>query len=124
MVGANLSLYVVNAIIVLGPSAERVFAHYYESPHALPQGQHVHPSAFPAVKDQKAFEKGLFDKTRKTNHEVILYDNRIIVYKQSVDCMIYAVGGLEENELMLMGVVSAIKDAMELAIKYATVTCN
>lgn len=51
----NLSLYTVNAFLILDAEGHRVLAKYYRPkshPHDLP-------------KDQRAFEKGLFQKTKK-----------------------------------------------------------
>lgn len=70
------------------------------------------------VKAQKAFEKGLLEKTAKQSADIILYDNRIVLYKNESDVMIYVVGGTEENELMLYNVVLALRDSMHLIFKY------
>ena len=68
------------------------------------------PNPYPTVKDQKTFEKGLFEKTKKQSSDVILYDNKLVVYKQGVDVTMYVVGGAEENEIMLYLVVVALRD--------------
>lgn len=48
----NLSLYSIKAVVLLDAEGNRVLAKYY--------GQE-----YPNLKDQKAFEKGLFDKTKR-----------------------------------------------------------
>jgi hypothetical protein len=75
---------------------------------------------YPTVKDQKAFEKGLMDKTNKTTGDVILYDNRVVVHKMEGDVMMFVVGGPEENELMLFSVVVALRDSLSLLLKYSS----
>ena len=55
--------------------------------------------AFPTVKEQKAFEKSLFNKTHKNAGDVILLDNWTIVYRNNVDLLLYVMGSTHENEV-------------------------
>lgn len=71
------------------------------------------------MKAQKAFEKGLLEKTAKQTADIILYDNRIVLYKSESDVMMYVVGSLDENEIMLYNVILAIRDSLHLLFKYA-----
>lgn len=48
----NLSLYSIKAVILLDAEGNRVLAKYYGTEHT-------------SVKQQKLFEKGLFDKTKR-----------------------------------------------------------
>jgi hypothetical protein len=90
----NLTLFSVNAILILSTDdSTRILAKYYTAPHApagTPAGSTTHPGSnpYPSVKDQKAFEKGLLEKTAKQTTDVILYDNRVVVYKQESDVML------------------------------------
>lgn len=119
-----MSLFSVNAILLLSTEdSSRIFAKYYNAPHAppgTPANSTNYPGAnpYPSVKDQKAFEKGLFEKTAKQNSDVILYDNRIVVFKVESDVMIYVVGGAEENEVLLYSVVLALRDSLSILLKY------
>jgi hypothetical protein len=70
------------------------------------------------VKAQKAFEKGLLEKTAKQTADIILYDNRIVLYKSESDVMMYVVGSIDENEIMLYNVILAIRDSLHLLFKY------
>ena len=114
------------AILILDSDGGRILAKYYSPPHlsSVPpsnQSQYVTtPKAnpYPTVKDQKTFEKGLFEKTKKQTSDVILYDNRLVVYKQAVDCTLYVIGGAEENEIMLYLVVVALRDCLDALLKY------
>jgi len=78
-----------------------------------------HPGAnpYPTLKDQKAFEKGLLEKTFKQTSDIILYDNRVVVFKMESDIMMYVVGGVDENEILLYNVVLALRDALNLLLK-------
>jgi hypothetical protein len=48
----NLSLYAIKAVVLLDAEGNRVLSKYYGKDYAN-------------TKDQKAFEKGLFDKTKR-----------------------------------------------------------
>ncbi|RMY42224.1 hypothetical protein D0865_11875, partial [Hortaea werneckii] len=78
-----------------------------------------YPGANPytSLKDQKAFEKGLLEKTAKQTSDVILYDNRVVVFKMESDVMLYVVGGAEENEIMLYNVILALRDSLNILLK-------
>jgi coatomer subunit zeta len=77
------------------------------------------PNPYPTIKDQKNFEKGLFEKTKKQTSDVILYDNKLVVYKQATDATLYVVGSAEENEIMLYLVVVALRDCLDAMLKYS-----
>jgi len=57
----NLSLYSIQAFVVLDTEGTRVLAKYYRS-KSHPQGE---SKELLTLKDQKAFEKGLWQKTKK-----------------------------------------------------------
>jgi len=57
----NLSLYSVQAFVVLDTEGNRVLAKYYRS-KSQSQGE---SKDFLSLKEQKAFEKGLWQKTKK-----------------------------------------------------------
>ncbi|MCJ1341290.1 Golgi-to-ER vesicle coat component [Bachmanniomyces sp. S44760] len=120
---SNLSLFSVNAILILSTDDQsRILAKYYNAPHPPPNNppnSHNYPGAnpYPQVKEQKAFEKGLMEKTNKTITDVILYDNRVVVFKMEGDVMLYVVGGAEENELLIYGVVLALRDSLSILLK-------
>jgi hypothetical protein len=117
----NMTLFSVNAILLLATDdSSRILAKYYNPPH-MPQGAqgNNYPGAnpYPTVKDQKAFEKGLLEKTAKQTSDVILYDNRVVVFKMESDVMLYVVGGADENEIMLYNVVLALRDSLTILLK-------
>jgi hypothetical protein len=57
----NLSLYSVQAFVVLDSEGSRVLAKYYRS-KSHPQGE---SKELLSLKEQKVFEKGLWQKTKK-----------------------------------------------------------
>ncbi|KAI1451607.1 snare-like protein [Annulohypoxylon moriforme] len=118
----GMSLSSVNAIIILNiDDGSRIFAKYYNAPHHAPTAAstpHHQPSGpFADVKSQKTFEKGLLEKTAKQTGDIILYDNRIVLYKMESDVMMYVVGGVDENEVLLYNVILALRDSLHLLFK-------
>lgn len=118
------------AILILDSDGNRILGKYYTPPH-LPAAAATQttgfittpqPNAYPTLKDQRAFERGLFEKTKKQTSDVILFDNKVCVYKQAVDATIYVIGGAEENEIMLYLVVVALKDCLDVLLKYVSLT--
>ncbi|CAF9919054.1 MAG: Golgi-to-ER vesicle coat component [Alectoria fallacina] len=118
----NMSLFSVNAILILSTDdRSRILTKYYSAPHAPPNST-SHPGANPysTIKEQKAFEKGLLEKTNKQSSDIILYDGRVVVFKMEGDVMLYVVGGGEENEILLFGVVLALRDSLSILLKNST----
>lgn len=120
----NMSMHSVQAVLILAadgsPDNARIFTKYYEPPHtshtfATPQ------QSYKSLKEQKAFEKGLLEKTAKQTSDVILYDNKVIVFKMESDVMLYVVGNPDENEILLYNVVLALRDSLSILLKYAPV---
>lgn len=70
------------------------------------------------MKAQESFEKGLLEKTAKQTGDIILYDSHIVLYKMESDVMMYVVGSLEENEVLLYNVMLAMRDSLHLLFKY------
>ncbi|KAI9880027.1 MAG: Golgi-to-ER vesicle coat component [Pleopsidium flavum] len=121
-----MSLFSVNAILIMATDdSSRILAKYYSAPHP-PAGTTAnstnYPGAnpYPNLKDQKAFEKGLLEKTSKQTSDIILYDNRVVVFKMESDVMLYVVGGAEENEILLFNVILALRDSLTILLKNST----
>ncbi|KAI9720644.1 MAG: hypothetical protein M1812_002824 [Candelaria pacifica] len=123
----NMSLFSINALLILATDdSSRILAKYYSAPHPPsnltgPNAQN-YPGAnpYPSVTSQKAFEKGLLEKTSKQGSDIILYDNRVVVFKMESDVMLYVVGGAEENEILLYSVVLALRDSLNILLKNST----
>ncbi|KAL2914193.1 Golgi-to-ER vesicle coat component [Polyrhizophydium stewartii] len=102
---ANLTLESVKAAIVLDSEGHRVLAKYYSA------------ALHPTVREQRAFEKTLFEKTRRLSSEIVLFDNLVVVYKPVVDLFIYFIGSTDENEIMLQSVLQGFSDALAILLK-------
>ncbi|KAI5862220.1 snare-like protein [Durotheca rogersii] len=116
----GMSLSSVNAIVILNiDDGSRIFAKYYSAPHHAPTASSSHQSSGPYadLKSQKTFEKGLLEKTSKQTGDIILYDNRIVLYKMESDVMMYVVAGVDENEVLLYNVILALRDSLHLLFK-------
>ncbi|EEA28141.1 Golgi-to-ER vesicle coat component [Talaromyces marneffei ATCC 18224] len=122
----SLSIFTVNAVLIMSTDdSSRIFAKYYSPPHppaGVPATSTDYPGAnpYPTVKEQKNFESGLMEKTNKQTNDVILYDNRVVVFKLENDVMMYVVGSADENEVLLYNVVVALRDALGILFKGAT----
>lgn len=116
----NMSLHSVLAVLVLSTDtaadSSRLFAKYYTPPHSNPS-QPSAPQPYSSLKEQKAFEKGLLEKTAKQTFDVILYDNKVAVFKMESDVMLYVVGSAEENEILLYNVLLALRDTLSILLK-------
>ncbi|OWK16973.1 COPZ1, partial [Cervus elaphus hippelaphus] len=82
------SLYTVKAILILDNDGDRLFAKYYDD-------------TYPSVKEQKAFEKNIFNKTHRTDSEIALLEGLTVVYKSSIDLYFYVIGSSYENEVRI-----------------------
>ncbi|KAJ3334393.1 Coatomer subunit zeta-1 [Blyttiomyces sp. JEL0837] len=100
---ASDMLYTTKAVIVVDSEGKRLFSKYYGN-------------EFPTGKEQKIFEKALFEKTRRMNSEIILFDGHVIVYKNVVDVFIYFVGSAEENELILSSILQSFYEALMISL--------
>merc|ERR1712212_292714 len=98
------SLYTVGAILVMDNDGKRLIARYYNDD-------------FPSPREQKAFEKKIFDKTKKRDDEILLLDGYTVTYKTNVDLMFYVIGSAEENELLLMNVLNCFYEAVPLTLR-------
>jgi len=57
------------------------------------------------------------EKTAKQNTDVILYDNKIVLFKLESDVMLYVVGFPDENEIFLFNVLLALRDSLNILLK-------
>ncbi|CAI9546925.1 unnamed protein product, partial [Staurois parvus] len=98
------SLYTVKAVLILDNDGERLFAKYYDE-------------TYPTVKEQKSFEKNIFNKTHRTDSEIALLEGLTVVYKSSIDLYFYVIGSSHENELMLMAVLNCLFDSLSQMLR-------
>lgn len=76
---------------------------------------------WPTNSAKEAFEKAIFNKTQKTNArteaEITMYENYIVVYKFVQDLHFYVTGGEDENELILSSALQGFFDAVGLLLR-------
>ena len=98
-------LETVKALIILDNNGDRIVSRYFNDlPHAT-------------YKEQRTFEEKIFKKTKKTDSEIILLDHMTVVYRSSIDVMFYVIGSVNENELMLMGILNTLFESLNLVLK-------
>ncbi|XP_023212663.1 coatomer subunit zeta-1-like [Centruroides sculpturatus] len=98
------TLQCVKAITILDNDGNRILAKYYDDTLA-------------SSKDQKKFEKQLFNKTQKANAEIIMLDGLTCVYRSSVDLYFYVMGSCHENELILASVLNCLYDSVNQILR-------
>lgn len=107
----NISLYSIDAIVILDNKQNRIFAKYYTPPHET-----IENELASNVKKQKQFESELFKKTYKQNTEIILFENYTVVYKEYSDTLIYVISALNENEILPYNVLQGLTSAFEIIL--------
>ncbi len=80
----------MKAIAILDNDGRRILAHYYDR------------TLFPTIKEEKAYEKNLFNKTHKANADIIMLDGLTCLYRSNVDLFFYVMGDSHENEVRLL----------------------
>lgn len=81
------TLYLIKGILILDNDGNRLVAKYFD------------PNCFSSVKEEKKFEKNLFQKTHRANAEVTMLDGLTCVYRSNVDVFFYVMGSSHENEV-------------------------
>ncbi|XP_077391818.1 coatomer subunit zeta-2 isoform X2 [Festucalex cinctus] len=99
------SLYTVKAVFILDNDGNRLLSKYYD------------PELYPSMKEQRNFEKNIFNKTHKADNEIAFLEGMTIVYKSSIDLFLYVVGSCQENELMLMSVLNCLFDCLSQILR-------
>ncbi|XP_019062460.2 coatomer subunit zeta-2 [Fukomys damarensis] len=93
------SLYTIKAVFILDNDGHRLLAKYYDD-------------TFSSSKEQMTFEKNVFDKTSRAESEIAFLGGLTVVYKSNVDLFLYVVGSSQENELMLMSVLTCLFESL------------
>ncbi|KAG7552416.1 Longin-like domain superfamily [Arabidopsis thaliana x Arabidopsis arenosa] len=108
MAGTNDSCPLVKNILLLDSEGKRVAVKYYSDDWTTNAAK-------------LAFEKYVFSKTSKTNArteaEITLLENNIVVYKFAQDLHFFVTGGENENELVLSSVLQGFFDAVALLLR-------
>ncbi|KAK3335746.1 Longin-like domain-containing protein [Cercophora scortea] len=114
----GMSLYSVDAILILSVDGERIYTKYYSPHHAPPAHGGAAPASgsqnpYPDKTSQLRFEKTLLQKTAKQTGDILVLDGRIM----ESDVALYVVGSLNENEVLLYNVILALRDSLHLLFR-------
>uniref|UniRef100_A0A803LDB3 Coatomer subunit zeta n=2 Tax=Chenopodium quinoa TaxID=63459 RepID=A0A803LDB3_CHEQI len=110
---ASFSVYrdscpLVKNILLLDSEGKRVAVKYYSDEWSTNAAK-------------LAYEKSVFTKTQKTNArteaEITMFDNNIVIYKFIQDLHFFVTGGDDENELILDAVLQGFFDAVTLLLR-------
>lgn len=128
-------------VLLLDVDGNRLLAKYYQPPHApappstgqnatgnaVTVPQHIQhgnqPSQlsarnpFNTLKEQRNFEKAIWEKTRRASGDIILFDGHLVLFKSSLDAILYVIGPAEENELMLSGLLTSLYDSITMLLQ-------
>ncbi|KAJ1930187.1 Golgi-to-ER vesicle coat component [Tieghemiomyces parasiticus] len=107
----NLTLYSVNAFVVLDSEGNRLVSKYYDRPP-------LHASTYSTTKSQKALEKSLHSKMKRSGTEVMLLDGHLALARAVSDVHFYLVGSADENELLLHSALKGAVDAIQGLLKH------
>lgn len=109
----NISLYTISAVLILDNEGNRLFANYYQNSQQTKGSD----NQFATSQQQLKFESQLFSKIHKVNQDIILYDNHLITYKQSNDCLIVVLAKLNENESLVYSVLTNLFEALTILLE-------
>ncbi|KAG8643301.1 hypothetical protein MANES_11G024200v8 [Manihot esculenta] len=105
--GSRDACPMVKSILLLDSEGKRVAVKYYSDD-------------WPTNNAKLAFEKSLFTKTMKPNArteaEITMFDNYIVIYKFIQDLHFFVTGGDDENELILASVLQGFFDSVSLLL--------
>ncbi|GFY88694.1 SNARE-like superfamily protein [Actinidia rufa] len=98
----------VKNILLLDSEGKRVAVKYYSDD-------------WPTNSAKEAFEKTVFTKTQKINArteaEIAMFENNIVVYKFVQDLHFFVTGGDDENEVIIATVLQGFFDAVGLLLR-------
>ncbi|BGP40456.1 Golgi-to-ER vesicle coat component [Rhodotorula kratochvilovae] len=114
----NLHLNMVTAVILIDNDSNRLLGQYYSPAHTDPKSPAPHKQPFSTLKEQRAFEASIWEKTRRQSGDILLVDNLVVLYKQSIDLTFFLVAPANENELMLQAVLTAFYDAVAMLLRH------
>mmetsp|Transcript_9156 Transcript_9156/g.9905 ORF Transcript_9156/g.9905 Transcript_9156/m.9905 type:complete len:192 (+) Transcript_9156:108-683(+) len=96
----------INALIVHDGDGDRLFVKYYDGRTKAQQ-----------IEFEQLLQKKTKNIQAKSEAEILVLDNEVIVFKSGSDCRFYVVGSGEENELILSAVLESIFDSIGTLMK-------
>ncbi|KAH9817186.1 Longin-like domain-containing protein [Melampsora americana] len=131
---SNLSIYTTTAVVLIDSDGNRLLAKYYDPPHLRQQsvtepnkkpnpgmvqlGFNGFSSQLRTLKDQRTFEKTMWEKTRKSTGDILIIQNHLVLYRSIIDMTIYVVAQESENELMLQTLLNSFFDAISSLLRH------
>src|SRR3989338_7472526 len=82
-------LYTIKCVVMLDSTGSRVFSKYYDR------------ATFDSAQKETQFEQALFEKTRRSSSEILIFDNCLVVHRSLLDVIVFFVGNIDENELLI-----------------------
>ncbi|KAL7663206.1 Coatomer subunit zeta [[Candida] zeylanoides] len=111
---STVSLKTVSACLILDSNGSRLYAKYY-APEAS-SGDAASADTSPSPPQQLELERNIFKKTYKQHQDVVLYDDRLITYKQSNDVLVVLVAPLSENESLMYSLTNNLVEALTILL--------
>jgi hypothetical protein len=111
---STVSLKTVSACLILDSNGSRLYAKYY-APEAS-SGDAASADTLPLPPQQLELERNIFKKTYKQHQDVVLYDDRLITYKQLNDVLVVLVAPLSENELLMYSLTNNLVEALTILL--------
>lgn len=99
------TMYTIKGIVILNNDGKRVLSKYYD------------PTILSTVKEQKTFEKDLFNKTHRANAEIIMLNGLVCTYHSNVDLFFYVLGSSQENELIILSVLQCLYNSVNQILR-------
>lgn len=113
---SSLSLYSIQGILILDSQGKRIYTKYYHPPTLSTTTGQGNELATSSLKKQEEFEVKLTKKTHKQDSEIMLFENKIVLYKEYIDLSLYLIGDINENEIVLQTAFNALKNSLELIL--------
>jgi coatomer subunit zeta len=113
-------LHTISAVIILDSEGRHLISRYFSNPkHSEASKIANSPDHAASISsEQHKLEHHIWEVTRKRPlGQVAIIDGMIIVYKTNLDVMLFVVGRLDGNELMLGNILDSIYEALEALIK-------
>lgn len=96
----NYSLYSVEGVVIMDSEGNKLLSKYYQD-----------------KENDKLFEKELFNKTGMSS-DLIIYKDKLVLYKSTMDLIVYLISPVQENELMLSTVLTGFIDAIDILLRH------
>ena len=83
-------MYMIKGMAIIDSNSNTILSKFYDK------------TLFNSLKEQREFEKKLFNKTHRGNSDIILLDGLICVHRSNIDLYFYVIGSADENEVFFM----------------------